>query len=65
MFGILDLEVEDVVKLDNLFVEESIGKVSNGMVDSQVLASNKDWEAMHHKESIFRQKSRHKWIKEC
>ncbi|PNY11621.1 cysteine-rich receptor-like protein kinase, partial [Trifolium pratense] len=64
IFGILDLNIEKMVKELNE-VEEIVGTDGENLVVGDKTGVNrKFWEQLHYKESLIKQKSRMKWIRE-
>lgn len=67
VFVIIDLEVEAAVKdlndLYHLVVTDGMEKIPCCLTDRRTLAPKKVWHVIQQKESIFKQESRHKWIK--
>ncbi|PNX81845.1 cysteine-rich receptor-like protein kinase [Trifolium pratense] len=64
VFGILDLNIEKTVKELNE-VEGLVGSAGANMVLGDKTSINKKfWEQLHFKESLIKQKSRMKWVRE-
>lgn len=67
VFVIIDLEVEAAVKdlndVYHLVVTDGMEKIPCCLTDRRTLAPKKVWHVIQQKESIFKQESRHKWIK--
>lgn len=67
MSGILDFEVDSAVKeldeLDELITLDGV-QVSDELMDSIYLTSNRVWQYLQIKGSTLSQKARHKWVAE-
>ncbi|XP_045791747.1 uncharacterized protein LOC123886474 [Trifolium pratense] len=64
VFGILDLNIEKTVTELNEAEALSISDGSNSLISDKSAINKKFWEQIHYKESLIKQKSRMKWVRE-